>query len=67
MTFGWRLGALAMSFAMLFGVLTLRIDAYHEALAAARSCPHLRYGGSVTVRRVGSGFFTISGRRDFTE
>ena len=48
------------------GVLTLKMSAYHEALAVARSCPHLRFGGSVTVRRVGAGFFTVRGRPDFT-
>ena len=48
------------------GILTLKMDAYHEALAVARSCPHLRFGGSVTVRRVGAGFFTVRGKPDFT-
>jgi hypothetical protein len=48
------------------GVLTLRMDAYHEALAVARSCPHLRYGGTVTVRRAGAGFFTVRGKPDFS-
>lgn len=48
------------------GVLTLRMDAYHDALAVARSSPHLRYGGTVTVRRAGAGFFTVRGKPDFS-
>lgn len=45
----------------LVGMLALRVGSYEEALAIARECPHLRYGGSVSVRRVGSGFLTTRG------
>ncbi len=47
------------------GILTLRMDSYREALALARACPHLKYGGSVTVRRAGSGFFKVTEGFDF--
>ena len=57
---------LAQSPDYVVGVLTLRMNAYHEALAIARSCPHLRFGGTVTVRRVGGGFFTITDTPDYT-
>ena len=57
---------LAQSPDYVIGVLTLRMNAYHEALAIARSCPHLRFGGTVTVRRVGGGFFTITDTPDYT-
>lgn len=40
------------------GMLAVRADTYAEALALARDCPHLRYGGSISVRRVGAGFVT---------
>ncbi|MGE0438914.1 MAG: YciI family protein [Gemmatimonadales bacterium] len=40
------------------GMLALRVDTEAEALALARQCPHLKYGGSVSVRRVARGFLT---------
>ncbi len=48
------------------GMFTVSTDTYREALALARSCPHLKFGGSVTVQRVSGGFVTISGLRDWT-
>jgi hypothetical protein len=41
------------------GMFALRVGSYDEALAIARQCPHLRYGGSVSVRRVARGFVTV--------
>jgi len=49
----------------LVGMFALRVDSYEEALAVAEGCPHLRYGGSVSVRRVGSGFVTVPGMDDW--
>jgi len=49
------------------GMFTVRAGSYEEALAVARNCPHLRYGGSVSVRRVGSGFVTVPGMDDWTD
>ena len=50
----------------LVGMFALRVDSYEEALAVAAECPHLRYGGSVSVRRVGSGFVTVPGMGDWS-
>lgn len=49
------------------GMLALRVESYDDALAIARECPHLRYGGSVAVRQVGSGFVTVDGRSDWSD
>jgi hypothetical protein len=49
----------------LVGVFTVRADSYDEALAIAQECPHLRYGGTVSVRRVGAGFVTVPGMDDW--
>ena len=49
----------------LVGMFALRVDSYEEALAIARDCPHLRYGGSVSVRQVGQGFVTVQGTGDW--
>jgi hypothetical protein len=35
-------------------------------MALARQCPHLRYGGSVSVRQVGGGFVTVPGMSDWS-
>jgi hypothetical protein len=48
------------------GMFALRVDSYEAALAVARDCPHLRYGGSVSVRRVGGGFVTVPGTGDWS-
>jgi hypothetical protein len=50
----------------LVGMFALRVDSYEEALAVASECPHLRYGGSVSVRQVGSGFVTVPGKDDWS-
>jgi hypothetical protein len=47
------------------GMLALRVGSYEEALEIARQCPHLRYGGTVSVRQVGAGFVTIPGMSDW--
>lgn len=49
----------------LVGMFTIRAGSYEEALAIAQECPHLRYGGSVSVRRVGLGFVTVPGMDDW--
>ena len=49
------------------GMFALRVMTYDEALAVARDCPHLRYGGSVSVRRVGGGLVTVPGMDDWTD
>jgi len=49
----------------LVGMFTIRAGSYEEALAIAQECPHLRYGGSVSVRRVGQGFVTVPGMSDW--
>lgn len=51
----------------LVGMFALRTDSYEEALALARECPHLRYGGSISVRQVGGGFVTVPGMGDWSE
>ena len=50
----------------LVGMFALRVRSYEEALEIARDCPHLRFGGSVTVRRVGGGFVTVPGMDDWS-
>lgn len=50
----------------LVGMLAVRAASYEDAVALARECPHLRYGGSVSVRRVGSGFVTAPGLGDWS-
>ena len=49
----------------LVGMFTVRADSYEEALAIAEQCPHLRYGGSVSVRQVAGGFVTVPGMDDW--
>jgi hypothetical protein len=49
------------------GMVALRAASYDEALAIAEECPHLDYGGSVSVRRVGGGFVTVPGMGDWSE
>lgn len=51
----------------LVGMYALRVDDYGEALAIARACPHLQYGGSVLVRQVGGGFVTVPGTGDWSQ
>ena len=34
------------------GYFIVRADSYEEATSIARGCPHLRYGGTIEVRRV---------------
>lgn len=46
------------------GLFALRVNSYDEALAVARACPHLRYGGSVSIRRVSQGFVTVPSMGD---
>ncbi len=48
------------------GMFTVRAATYEEALEIARDCPHLRYGGSVWVRRVQMGFVTVPGMDDWS-
>jgi anti-sigma factor RsiW len=48
------------------GMFALRVRSLEEAEAIARDCPHLRYGGSVSVRRVGQGFVTTGGFADWS-
>ncbi|NNM34030.1 MAG: hypothetical protein HKO53_13235 [Gemmatimonadetes bacterium] len=47
------------------GVFAIRASTYEEAMAIARDCPHLDYGGTVSVRRVGTGFVTAAGFGDW--
>ncbi|NNF28145.1 MAG: hypothetical protein HKN73_13050, partial [Gemmatimonadetes bacterium] len=47
------------------GVFAIRASTYEEAMAIARDCPHLEYGGTVSVRRVGTGFVTADGFGDW--
>jgi len=47
------------------GMFALRVSTYEDAVALARECPHLRFGGSVSVRRVGQGFVTVPGMDDW--
>jgi hypothetical protein len=49
------------------GMFTLRADSYEAAVALAEGCPHLRYGGSVSVRQVGAGFVTVPGMGDWSQ
>lgn len=49
------------------GMFALRVATYEEAVAVARECPHLRFGGSLSVRQVGGGFVTVPGMDDWTE
>lgn len=51
----------------LVGMITIRVATYEEAAALAGECPHLRYGGSVSVRRVGRGFVTVPGMDDWSD
>jgi hypothetical protein len=37
------------------GMFAIRVDTYEDAVAIARECPHLRYGGSVSVRQLATG------------
>ncbi|MEM7414215.1 MAG: hypothetical protein AAF389_01890 [Gemmatimonadota bacterium] len=48
------------------GMFTVRAESYEEAVALARECPHLRFGGSVTVREVSMGFVTVPGMDDWS-
>ncbi len=47
------------------GMFALRVGSYDEAVAVAAESPHLKYGGSVSVRRVGLGFVTVPGMDDW--
>ncbi len=49
------------------GMFAVRAGSYEEAAALAAECPHLDYGGSVSVRRVGAGFVTVPGMDDWSE
>lgn len=40
------------------GMYALRVASYAEAVAIARACPHLRYGGSISVRQAARGVMT---------
>ena len=51
----------------LVGMFALRADSYEEALAIARNSPHLTYGGTISVRRVGGGFVTVPGMGDWSD
>ena len=51
----------------LVGMFALRTGSYEEALAVAQESPHLRYGGSISVRRVGGGFVTVPGMGDWSD
>ena len=55
----------AISPDFVIGMFALRVGSYEEALDVARECPHLRYGGSVSVRAVGTGFVTTGGFGDW--
>lgn len=48
------------------GMFAVRATTYEEAAAIAAECPHLDYGGSVSVRRVGTGFVTVPGMDDWS-
>ena len=45
MTSGDRLGPLG-------GLFIVRAGSWEEAMAIARTCPHLRHGGAIAVRRI---------------
>lgn len=47
------------------GMFAIRASSYEEAMAVAADCPHLDYGGTVSVRRVGTGFVTGAGFGDW--
>jgi hypothetical protein len=47
------------------GMFAVRASSYEAAMAIARACPHLKYGGSVSVRQVGQGFVTVPGMGDW--
>ena len=49
------------------GMFTVRAESYEAAVELARLCPHLEYGGSVSVRRVGDGFVTVPGMGDWSD
>lgn len=51
----------------LVGMFAVRASSYDAALAIAEECPHLTYGGSVSVRRVGAGFVTTPGMADWSD
>lgn len=51
----------------LVGMYALRVSTYEEAMEVARDCPHLQYGGSVSIRRVGAGFVTVAGMGDWSD
>lgn len=51
---------------LVVGMFTVRAGDYDEALEIARACPHLGYGGSVSVRRVSMGFVTVPGMDDWS-
>jgi len=48
------------------GMFAVRASSYEEAASIAAECPHLDYGGSVSVRRVGTGFVTVPGMDDWS-
>lgn len=47
------------------GMFAVRAGSYEAAMAIAKACPHLKYGGSVSVRQVGQGFVTVPGQGDW--
>jgi hypothetical protein len=51
----------------LVGMFAVRARDYEEARRIAAECPHLRYGGTVSVRRVGGGFVTVDGADDWSD
>ena len=51
----------------LVGMFTVRAADYEEARRIALECPHLRYGGAVSVRRVAGGFVTVEGADDWSD
>ena len=50
----------------LVGMFALRVSSYEEALEIARECPHLRYGGDVSIRQVAAGFVTAGWAGDWS-
>jgi len=47
-------------------MFAIRARSYEEALAIAEGCSHLRYGGSIDVRRGGGGFVTVPEMDDWS-
>jgi hypothetical protein len=51
----------------LVGMFAIRASSYEDARAIAENCPHLNYGGTVSVRQVGAGFVTVPGMDDWSD